>query len=280
MTDTASKQGKIAVVLGARGGTGKELVHRLCERPSDEIAEIRAVLRDNNSSTQGYKELFPNDDRVKVHIGDVTDLDSLRPAFQNVNFIFNATSGSCSKNAKVIEQVDRDSVGETAKLVSQEFSDSVERYVLVTSQLVHPSNKWNPIRILLNTMITGYVSKGIMDYKWEAEVLLRDSGIPYTIVRPGALTNGPYPAGKCVKVIVGQTNKSFSSSNPIARSDVAEVCIMAALTDKAKNTTFELATEKQEDPAAMTGQGPQSVIPADLFDTLQPHYLEATKEAE
>ena len=279
MTPPTNKTGKVAVVLGARGGTGKQIVHRLCERPSEEISEIRAVLRDNNSSNQGYKELFPKDDRVIVHIGDVTDLESLRPAFKNANYIFNATSGSGSKSAKIVEQVDRDSVGETAKLVAQEFSDSVERYVLVTSQLVHPSNKWHPVRIMLNTVVTGVFSpKGVMDFKWEGEELLRNSGIPYTIVRPGHLIDGPYPGGHTIKVQVGQTNKSFSSGNGIARSDVAEVCIAAAMSDKAKNTTFELSVEKQkEGSTAKPAQEPPLVIPEDLFDNLHPRYLE-TKE--
>ncbi len=33
---------------------------------------------------------------------------------------------------------------------------------------------------------------GVLRYKRDAEVYLEHSGVPYTIVRPGRLTDGPY----------------------------------------------------------------------------------------
>ena len=265
--ETAQKVGKCAVVLGARGGTGKNIVFRLCERAPDEIAEIRAVVRNKGRSADEEKALlFPkSDDRVKLIFGDVLDLDSLRPAFTAAHYIFNAISGSGSRNAKVIEQTDRDAVGSTAMLLAQEFSHSLERYVLVSSQFVHPSNKWHHVRIMLNTLVTGpFASKGIMDYKWEGEVLLRKAGIPYTIVRPGHLIDGPKNSiGKEKKVLVAQTNASLG--NPTTRFVVAGVCVAAAMSERAKNTTFELGTDKSQE---------ESCIPEDLFDNLKPHFLE------
>ena len=191
---------------------------------------------------------FPNDDCFRVLFGDVTDLGSLRLAFTNCNFIFNATSGNHSYSAKTCQQVDRDSVGNTASLAAQEFSDSVERYVLVTSQLVYPTNKWNPIRIFLNNIVTGpFTRGGLMDYKGEGEELLRKSGIPYTIVRPGQLID---THDRPVKILVGQNNAHLGK--PITRYDVAGMCVAAAMSEKAKNTTFELGTEPLE-PASDHG---------------------------
>jgi uncharacterized protein YbjT (DUF2867 family) len=262
-------KGKVAVVLGARGGTGKMIIRRLCERGENEISEIRAVVRNNKSTTlDEEKASFPNDDRVRVIFGDVTDLESLRPALTSCNFIFNTTSGNHSYSAKTCEQVDRDSVGNSANLATQEFSDSVERYVLVTSQLVHPSNKWNPVRIFLNNIVTGpFARSGLMDYKWEGEELLRKSGIPYTIVRPGQLIDAHYSR----KILVGQTNAHLGK--PISRYDVAGVCVAAAMSEKAKNTTFELGAEplEQETPEEGPSAGVNLPFPMDLFDNLQPH---------
>lgn len=266
---TPQTKGRIAVVLGARGGTGKMIVNRLCEQGTDAISEVRAVVRNNNASTlEQEKATFPNDDRVRVIFGDVTDLESLRPAFTGSHFIFNASSGSGSRDSKTVEQVDRDSVGNTANFLTHEFSQSVERYVLVTSQLVHPSNKWNPIRIMLNTIITGPFHKGIMDFKWEGEMLLRNSGISYTIVRPGRLIDEHYPRGTAMKVAVGQTNASLGK--PISRYDVAGVCIAAAMSDKARNTTFELGADAMKEQVVTSS----ACIPKDLFDNLQPRFLE------
>ncbi len=269
---TPQTKGKIAVVLGARGGTGKMIVNRLCEQGTEAISEVRAVVRNNKSSTpEQEKAIFPKDERVRVIYGDVTDLESLRPAFSGSHLIFNASSGSGSRDSKVVEKVDRDSVGNTANFLSSEFSQSVERYVLVTSQFVHPSNKWNPIRIMLNTIITGPFHKGIMDFKWEGEMLLRKSAIPYTIVRPGRLMDEPYPKGTAMKVTVGQTNASLGK--PISRYDVAGVCIAAAMSDKAKNTTFELGSEPMNENQGQVVTSNAS-IPKDLFDNLQPRFLE------
>ena len=262
--------GQVAVVLGARGGTGKMIIRRLCERGHNEIAEIRAVVRNNKSTAlDKEKASFPNDDRIRVIFGDVTDLESLRPAFNNCNFIFNATSGNHSYSAITCEQVDRDAVGNSASLAAQEFSHSVERYVLVTSQLVHPSNKWNPVRIFLNNIITGpFARSGLMDYKWEGEELLRKSGIPYTIVRPGQLID----AHDAIKILVGQNNAHLGK--PISRYDVAGVCVAAAMSEKAKNTTFELGAEplEEEKPKQESSAGVNLTFPEDLFDSLQPDF--------
>lgn len=55
--------------------------------------------------------------------------------------------------------------------------------------------------------------------------MLRRSGVPYTIVRPGGLTSDP--AGQ-THLAVGQGDKQ---SGRVARADVAAVCV-AALSGK------------------------------------------------
>lgn len=88
----------------------------------------------------------------------------------------------------------------------------VDRIVLVSSALVTPKNRcglhapqrkpqtglplvmrgaddggrWHPIRMLLNN-----IRWGLMDAKFRGENLLRAGGVPYTVVRPGGLTNDP-----------------------------------------------------------------------------------------
>eukprot|EP01047_Picozoa_sp_COSAG01_P102569 COSAG01_NODE_32137_length_585_cov_203.199588_2_plen_55_part_01 len=48
--------------------------------------------------------------------------------------------------------------------------------LLVSSQLVHPDNRWSPIRAILNTINTGlFAWQGMMDFKYEGENLLRAS---------------------------------------------------------------------------------------------------------
>jgi hypothetical protein len=51
--------------------------------------------------------------------------------------------------------------------------------------MTHPSNRWHPVRILLNN-----IRWSLMDYKFKSEEALKDSGVSWTVVRPGGLTTG------------------------------------------------------------------------------------------
>jgi hypothetical protein len=80
-------------------------------------------------------------------------------------------------------------------------------------------------------------------------------------------------AQSAMKILVGQNNAHLGK--PISRYDVAGVCIAAAMSEKAKNTTFELGTEpmEQEEGQSVSADAP-SPLPESLFDSLQPHFLE------
>lgn len=71
------------------------------------------------------------------------------------------------------------------------------------------------------------------------EQLLRQSGVSYTVVRPGGLTNAK---GREHLVIAEQGDKG--SAGRISRADVAAVCVEAVLNPTAACVTVEL----KEDP--------------------------------
>jgi len=74
---------------------------------------------------------------------------------------------------------------------------------------------------------------GILTWKFKGEDSLRQSGIPYTIIRPCALTEEP--GGK--ELICEQGD---NITGKISRDDVAEICIQALKEHKACNVTFEV----------------------------------------
>ena len=74
---------------------------------------------------------------------------------------------------------------------------------------------------------------GILTWKLKGEDSLRESGIPYTIVRPCALTEEP--GGKELIFEQGDNIKG-----KISREDVAELCVQALKLAKASNVTFEV----------------------------------------
>lgn len=77
---------------------------------------------------------------------------------------------------------------------------------------------------------------GILTWKLKGEDVIRSSGIPYTIIRPCALTEAP--GGSALKFDQGDTIKG-----QISRDDMAELCIQVLTQPSACNTTFEVKTE-------------------------------------
>lgn len=211
-------------VLGAGGQTGAECVSALEQQGT----AVRAVVRDpaKYASTLGARK------GVEVVAGDVGNVQSLRGALQGCSGVIYAASGSGFWSAK---EVDCQGVANVAAVCKEQGGQQV---VLVSSCLVSPHNRWHPIRILLNN-----VRWSLMDYKYKGEELLRKSGVPYTVVRPGGLSNDP-PGQANLLVAQGDT-----MSGKVSRADVAAVCV-AALTDPAaKNVTLELVSKPAEGQA-------------------------------
>jgi len=93
---------------------------------------------------------------------------------------------------------------------------------------------------------------GILTWKLKGEDSVRASGVPYTIVRPCALTEEA--GGKALVLDQGDTLKG-----KVSREDVAELCVQLLAQPQACNVTFEV----KED-----GNGP--VNWEQLCDRLQP----------
>ena len=220
-------------VLGARGGTGSHLVRALLSHPATTVTKVQAIVRNPNSINE---EDWSTDDRVEIIAGDVTEISSLN--FSNINSVFFACAG---QGYEAAQKVDRDGVLAVAKKCQE---SGVRRMVLVSSGLVDPStNKWSFIRGILNTINTGlFHYKGMMDFKFEGEELLRSSGQSYTIVRPGRLGDGVRDLKKSVPCC-GQTNAGWLNGSVVNRETLAHVCVDAAMSEHAADVTFELGTQ-------------------------------------
>jgi uncharacterized protein YbjT (DUF2867 family) len=151
---------KVFCVIGARRATGLEIVKRLSKESNEVVKEIRAFVRENALSLEDLASL--QDERIKIFFGDCNKPETLKSALNGANVVYFAASGSRDKNP----EIDEIGVRHTAEVALQE---GVERVVLKSSQLVHPDNSWNFIRIMLNVL----VSSGIMTRKFEGEKHLR-----------------------------------------------------------------------------------------------------------
>jgi uncharacterized protein YbjT (DUF2867 family) len=115
--------------------------------------------------------------------------------------------------------------------------EKLPRFILVSSAGVTRPGKpglnleEEPPAVRLNDQLGG-----ILTWKLKGEDAVRSSGIPYTIVRPCALTEtaGNQP----LKVDQGDTMKG-----QVSREDIAELCIQALNDSQACNVTFEVKSE-------------------------------------
>ncbi|ELE9238658.1 SDR family oxidoreductase [Enterobacter kobei] len=126
--------------------------------------------------------------------------------------------------------------------------------------------KHRPVRVVLMTAIGVTEREGSYnrqtqahDWKRRAERLVRASGHPYTIVRPGWFDYNK-PNEQHIVMLQGDRRHSGTPADGvISRKQIARVLVCALTDDAARNKTLELIAEK--------GKEQQSLTP--LFSCLQ-----------
>ena len=96
---------------------------------------------------------------------------------------------------------------------------------------------------------------GILTWKWRGEESLRQSGVPYTIIRPCALTEEPG-----VQTLVFDQGDNIKGK--VSRDSIAELCVQVLEEPKACNVTFEVKEGESSETPSNNWQS--------LFERLQP----------
>ena len=214
---TAMDRG-LVLVAGATGRTGRLVVSNLLEQGYP----VRALVRDME---RGHEMLG---DGVEFAEGDVRDIDSLRAAMQGAASLI-ITIGSSRKDPdNGPEFVDYGGVKNLAQVAAD---TDVQHVVLMSSAGVTHEDH------VLNQMFDN-----ILIWKFKGEEALRQSGVAYTIVRPGGLMDTP---GSDTAVMFEQGDRS---TGMIYREDVALVFIAALKTPAARNKTFEVFGSEEQAP--------------------------------
>ncbi len=128
---------KIVLITGGTGSFGHAVVHHLL---GTECAEIRVFSRDEKK--QEDMRLALNSDRLKFHIGDVREYDSVHDALQGVDYIFHAAAlkqvPSCEFHP--MEAVRTNVIG-AENVMRAAIAHGVSRcVVLSTDKAVYPIN--------------------------------------------------------------------------------------------------------------------------------------------
>jgi uncharacterized protein YbjT (DUF2867 family) len=206
-----------AFVAGATGETGRRIVQQLVQQG----IPVRALVRDREKAQQILPEA------TELVVGDVLDLTSLRNAIADSTVLLSATGAAPSFDPTGPYKVDYEG---TKNLVDVSREKSIEHFVMVSSlcasQFFHPLNLFWLILV----------------WKKRAEEYLQQSGVPYTIVRPGGLSNDDNSDA----IVMSSADTLFDGRIP--RTKVAQVCLAALTQPESRNKIVEIVA-KPEAPA-------------------------------
>lgn len=203
----------VVLVAGATGGTGQEVVDQALIKGF----RVRALVRDEAKARQ----LFG--DRVQYVVGDVREPRSLKRAVKGVDQVVSALGANVQRDPENSpERVDYAGVKALAEAAR---AGGVSQFILVSSMgVTHPDHQ-------LNAMLDN-----ILSWKLKGEDAVRATGINYTIVRPGELTNEP--AGRRgVRITQGDP---MGGEGSVSRSDVAAILVDSIGRQDLYGKTFEV----------------------------------------
>ncbi|KAK6925562.1 NAD(P)-binding domain [Dillenia turbinata] len=244
-SQTAPQSSKLVLVVGGSGGVGQLVVASLLSRN----IKSRLILRDPEKATI----LFGGQDEKKLQVwkGDTRDPGDLDPLiFVGVTHVICCTGTTAFPSKRwdgdnTPERVDWEGV---RNLVSM-LPPSVSRVVLVSSIGVTKFNElpWSILNLF-----------GVLKYKKMGEDFVRNSGLPFTIIRAGRLTDGPYTsydlntllratAGQRRAVVLGQGDKLVGE---VSRLVVAEACIQALDIEFTEGQIYEINSVEGEGPGS------------------------------
>ncbi|OUL36217.1 epimerase [Nostoc sp. T09] len=251
----------LVLVAGATGGVGQLVVGELLEKG----LRVRILTR-NPAKAQN---MFNN--RVEVAVGDIRDPATLPAAMENVTHIICCTGTSAFPSSKwdfdpspswiewvqlLVDRKHRESRAKNspAKVDAQGVSNLVaaappnlQRFVFVSSCGILRKDQ------LPWTILNGF---GVLDAKEKGEQAIVNSGLPYTIIRPGRLIDGPYTSydlntlfkaktDSKLGVVIGKGDKLLADAS---RIDVAAACVECLFHPASEKQIFELVNQGTRPP--------------------------------
>lgn len=199
-------------VAGSTGKTGKRIVEELVRREIEVIALVRDLEK--------AKGILPKS--VELTVGDVLKPESIRGAIAACDLVISATGAAPSLDITGPYSVDY--VG-TKNLVNLAKETGIKQFVMISSLCV--SRFFHPLNLFWL----------VLYWKKQAEMYLQDSGIPYTIVRPGGLKE----ENNDEQVLMKDADSLFDGSIP--RQKVAEVAVESLFNVSAQNKIVEIITK-------------------------------------
>ncbi|WP_414527036.1 SDR family oxidoreductase [Nodularia chucula] len=261
MTNVTASSQDLVLVAGATGGVGQLVTAKLLEKG----LKVRILTRNASKARTMFNE------QVEISVGDIRDISTLTPAIQNINYIICCTGTTAfpsdrwefdpqpnllewgrilidreyrhSKAKNYPEKVDAEGISNLVSVAPPQL----KRYIFVSSVGVHRKNQ--PPFNILNAF-------GVLDAKEKGEQAIINSGLPYTIIRPGRLIDGPYTSYDLNTLLKAQTGgkqdvvveSGDNLAGDASRIDVAAACVESIFYPSTENKAFNLVNKGTRPP--------------------------------
>lgn len=214
------KRAMTVLVVGATGSIGRLVVDEALRHGH----AVRALVRNAGKARE-----LPS--AAELVVGDVTRPDTLSPAVAGIDAIV-FTLGSNGGGKAGAEQVDYGGVRNVLRAVDGHRP----RIALMTS--IGVTNR------------TGSYNRSTQAHDWKrrSERLVRASGLPYTIVRPGWFDYNASDEQRLILLQGDRRHAGDSSDGTVARRQIAQVLVDSLTASQAEAKTFELISAKGPAP--------------------------------
>jgi uncharacterized protein YbjT (DUF2867 family) len=214
------------LVVGATGFIGSHLVAGLVK---EHAGNIRVTVRND----KGRQAMAKFGSQIEIVEGDITDAASLKKVMQGVKTVYNFAQVTANfKNKNKLYQ--RVNVEGTQNLVNAAKEAGVEYIIMGSGLGTVPAKEGS-----------------YMQTRWQAEEIVRKSGIPYTILQPSILFGKGSEffeaQARVMKltfpfaVVIGNGKLRFQ---PVYVDDVVRTAVLCLTRDDKRNKTLEIAGAK------------------------------------
>ncbi|MDF5710198.1 MAG: SDR family oxidoreductase [Nostoc sp. S4] len=262
MTSLQTSAEDLVLVAGGTGGVGQLVVGKLLEKGF----RVRVLTRNATKAQQMFNQ------QVEIVVGDTRQPATLPTATSNVTQIICCTGTTAFPSARwefeqspnLIEwgliflnpqSSQTKAKNSPAKIDAQGISNLVaaapqnlQRFVFVSSCGILRKDRF-PFSVL-NAF-------GVLDAKHKGEQSIINSGLPYTIIRPGRLIDGPYTSYDLNTLLRAKTGGKYgvvlgtgdTLSGDASRIDVANACVECLFYSSSSKKIFEIINKGQRPPA-------------------------------
>lgn len=192
------------LIIGATGGTGRELVKQTLVKGY----AVSVLVRNPAKADFGSG--------VTTLAGNVLDSESLKKAVSGQDAVISSLGSGVTGPFKQMTMLSQG----TMNLVTAMQSQGVKRLVCITGIGAGESKGHGPW--YYNLLIQPLLLHGVYEDKTRQEEEIRNSHLDWTIVRPSILTDGPAKGESAVRSVIHMADVRAST---ISRSDVAGFCL-------------------------------------------------------